>query len=84
MQLLGFPVQLLGLFTIPLLVVRWGMDGVKPGDDVEKYTVSAGWGGWCGWLVWQDATRSAQAAASGDALLSSSALVLAPDCTPCP
>lgn len=43
MQLLGFPVQLLGLFTIPLLVVRWGMDGVKPGDDVEKYTVSAAW-----------------------------------------
>jgi hypothetical protein len=51
-QLLGFPVQLLGLFTIPLLVVRWGMDGVKPGDDMEKYTVSSGV--WCWWVfsVW--------------------------------
>lgn len=41
MQLLGFPVQLIGLLALPYLGVRWFVDGEDAGKDIEEYAVSA-------------------------------------------
>jgi hypothetical protein len=38
-QLLGFPIQLVGLATCPLLVVRWFMNGQDWFEDVSAATV---------------------------------------------
>lgn len=39
-QILGFPVQLVGLLTLPYLGVRWFVDGKSAGKDVEDAVVS--------------------------------------------
>ncbi len=41
MQILGFPVQLVGLLTLPYLGVRWFVDGQSAGKDIEEAVVSA-------------------------------------------
>lgn len=33
--ILGFPVQLVGLLALPYLCVRWFVDGVSAGKDIE-------------------------------------------------
>lgn len=38
-QLLGFPVQLLGLLVMPYLGVRWFVDGQSAGKDIEDAAV---------------------------------------------
>ena len=40
-QILGFPVQLVGLLTLPYLGVRWFVDGQSAGKDIEEAVVSA-------------------------------------------
>lgn len=40
MQILGFPVQLVGLLTLPYLIVRWTLDGQSAGKDIEGAVVS--------------------------------------------
>ena len=41
MQLLGFPIQLLGLLTLPYLGVRYYVDKTsKPADDFSSAAVS--------------------------------------------
>jgi hypothetical protein len=37
---LGFPVQLVGLLTLPYLVVRWYVDGNDASKDIEAAAVS--------------------------------------------
>jgi hypothetical protein len=41
LQILGFPVQLVGLVTLPYLGVRWFVDGQSAGKDIEEAVVSA-------------------------------------------
>lgn len=38
--MLGFPVQLVGLLTLPYLVVRWYVDGNDAAKDLEDAAVS--------------------------------------------
>ena len=38
-QLLGFPIQLLGLVMLPYLGVRWFVDGKKASADIGDATV---------------------------------------------
>jgi hypothetical protein len=38
-QILGFPIQLLGLLMLPYLGVRWFVDGESAGKDIEAATV---------------------------------------------
>lgn len=40
LQLLGFPVQLIGLLALPYLGIRWYVDGQDAGKDLEEYAVS--------------------------------------------
>lgn len=40
LQLLGFPVQLVGLLALPYLGIRWFVDGQDAGKDIEEYAVS--------------------------------------------
>lgn len=49
-QLLGFPVQLLGLLVMPYLGVRWFVDGQSAGKDIEDAAVRL-------WLGTQGAAR---------------------------
>jgi hypothetical protein len=39
LQLLGFPVQLVGLLALPYLGVRWFVDGQSAGKDIEEAVV---------------------------------------------
>lgn len=39
-QILGFPVQLVGLLALPYLGVRWFVDGKSAGQDIEEAVVS--------------------------------------------
>jgi hypothetical protein len=39
-QILGFPVQLVGLLALPYLGVRWFVDGKSAGKDIEEAVVS--------------------------------------------
>lgn len=39
-QVLGFPIQLLGLLALPYLGIRWYVDGQDAGKDIEEYAVS--------------------------------------------
>jgi hypothetical protein len=39
-QVLGFPVQLVGLLTLPYLAVRWYVDGNDASKDIEAAAVS--------------------------------------------
>lgn len=43
-QILGFPVQLIGLLALPYLGVRWFVDGQSAGKDIEEAVVSLGTG----------------------------------------
>jgi hypothetical protein len=38
-QVLGFPVQLVGLLTLPYLGVRWFVDGGDASKDIEAAAV---------------------------------------------
>lgn len=40
LQLLGFPVQLIGVLSLPVLGMRYLVDKEDIGKDVEKYSVS--------------------------------------------
>lgn len=40
-QVLGFPVQLVGLLTLPYLIVRWYVDGKDASKDIEEAAVRA-------------------------------------------
>ena len=40
--ILGFPIQLVGVLALPLLYVRYGVEGVSFLDDVGDATVRAG------------------------------------------